>query len=63
MKSRFVPFMHVSRHREIVRQFTPNWFAMTMGTGIVFLILLALPFQWRCCFASLTSSASGFGTG
>jgi C4-dicarboxylate transporter/malic acid transport protein len=31
--------------REIVRQFTPNWFAMTMGTGIVFLVLLAVPFQ------------------
>jgi C4-dicarboxylate transporter/malic acid transport protein len=45
--SRFAPFGRVSRHREIVRQFTPNWFAMTMGTGIVFLILLALPFQLR----------------
>jgi C4-dicarboxylate transporter/malic acid transport protein len=44
--SRFMPFRHVSRHREIVRQFTPNWFAMTMGTGIVFLVLLALPFQF-----------------
>ncbi|USU18522.1 TDT family transporter [Paraburkholderia fungorum] len=44
-KSRFAPFRHVSRNREIVRQFTPNWFALTMGTGIVFLILLALPFQ------------------
>jgi C4-dicarboxylate transporter/malic acid transport protein len=45
MKSRFMPFRHISLHREIVRQFTPNWFAMTMGTGIVFLVLLALPFQ------------------
>src|SRR6202022_2571811 len=43
--TRFAPFGRVNRHREIVRQFTPNWFAMTMGTGIVFLILLALPFQ------------------
>ena len=46
MKSHFVPFMHVSRHREIVRQFTPNWFAMTMGAGIVALVLLALPFHF-----------------
>ncbi|WP_438397158.1 TDT family transporter [Caballeronia sp. DA-9] len=44
-KSRFAPLRHVSRNREVVRQFTPNWFALTMGTGIVFLILLALPFQ------------------
>ncbi|QBR03899.1 TDT family transporter [Paraburkholderia pallida] len=27
----------------IIRQFTPNWFAMTMGNGIVFLVLFALP--------------------
>ncbi|GAB5100682.1 TDT family transporter [Caballeronia sp. HLA56] len=39
------PFKHVTRHREIVRQFTPNWFALTMGTGIVFLVLLAAPFR------------------
>ena len=45
MRSRFMPFRHVSRRREIVRQFTPNWFAMTMGTGIVSIVLLALPFQ------------------
>lgn len=42
---RFLPFSRVSSHREIVRQFTPNWFALTMGTGIVFLVLLGLPFQ------------------
>ena len=28
---------------EKIRQFTPNWFAMTMGNGIVFLVLMALP--------------------
>ncbi|MGV2293593.1 hypothetical protein AAHK20_33125 [Trinickia sp. YCB016] len=39
MISRFMPFRHVSRRREIVRQFTPNWFAMTMGTGIVSIVL------------------------
>jgi C4-dicarboxylate transporter/malic acid transport protein len=26
-----------------VRQFTPNWFAVTMGNGIVFLVLASLP--------------------
>lgn len=31
------------RQRQIVRQFTPNWFALTMGTGIVFLTMTALP--------------------
>ncbi|RKT99086.1 C4-dicarboxylate ABC transporter [Burkholderia sp. Nafp2/4-1b] len=29
-----------------IRQFTPNWFAVTMGTGIVFLVLNALPFDF-----------------
>jgi C4-dicarboxylate transporter/malic acid transport protein len=43
--SRFAPLRHVSHYPEIVRQFTPNWFALTMGTGIVFLVLLALPYQ------------------
>jgi C4-dicarboxylate transporter/malic acid transport protein len=28
---------------EKVRQFTPNWFAITMGTGAVYLVLSALP--------------------
>jgi C4-dicarboxylate transporter/malic acid transport protein len=28
---------------EKVRQFTPNWFAVTMGTGVVYLVLNALP--------------------
>ncbi|WP_051482049.1 TDT family transporter [Paraburkholderia nodosa] len=26
-----------------IRQFTPNWFAVTMGTGVVYLVLNALP--------------------
>jgi hypothetical protein len=33
------------QHGQMIRQFTPNWFAMTMGTGIVFLILLAAPVE------------------
>nr|WP_224011077.1 TDT family transporter [Paraburkholderia tropica] len=28
---------------EKIRQFTPNWFAVTMGTGVVYLVLNALP--------------------
>lgn len=35
------------RFSDKVRQFTPNWFAVTMGTGIVFLILAALPVHFR----------------
>ncbi|WP_175950716.1 TDT family transporter [Burkholderia sp. BCC0405] len=31
---------------EKVRQFTPNWFAMTMGNGIVALVLATLPFRF-----------------
>lgn len=30
--------------REIIRQFTPNWFTVTMGTGILALALNQLPF-------------------
>ena len=30
--------------REIVRQFTPNWFTVTMGTGILALALNQAPF-------------------
>jgi C4-dicarboxylate transporter/malic acid transport protein len=36
----------VSGLGELVRQFTPNWFAVTMGTGIVFSLLLAVPFKF-----------------
>ncbi|XUW93364.1 TDT family transporter (plasmid) [Burkholderia sp. M6-3] len=31
---------------ENVRQFTPNWFAVTMGTGAAFLVLNALPLSF-----------------
>ncbi len=34
------------RLSEKVRQFTPNWFAVTMGNGIVFLVLTALPLHF-----------------
>ena len=29
------PLVQLSHPREVVRQFTPNWFAVTMGTGIL----------------------------
>ena len=41
------PFVHgpqAGRLRETVRQFTPNWFTATMGTGILALALNQVPF-------------------
>ncbi|QIO07605.1 TDT family transporter [Acinetobacter lanii] len=38
------PFQHLNQVQDIVRQFTPNWFTVTMGTGVVALILPELPF-------------------
>ncbi|WP_338545349.1 C4-dicarboxylate ABC transporter [Pseudomonas benzopyrenica] len=37
------PFRHLDRPLEIIRQFTPHWFAVTMGTGILALALAAFP--------------------
>ncbi len=37
------PFSHHQHPREIVRQFTPNWFTVTMGTGVVALALNLFP--------------------
>ncbi|WP_268800072.1 TDT family transporter [Pseudomonas huanghezhanensis] len=37
------PFSQLSAPREVIRQFTPNWFAVTMGTGILSLLLAQLP--------------------
>ncbi|KAL6707730.1 hypothetical protein ACN47E_003851 [Coniothyrium glycines] len=31
--------------RRIVRNFSPSWFSVTMGTGIVSLLLIAIPFK------------------
>ena len=38
------PFSRLEGPRELVRQFTPNWFTATMGTGILALALNQLPF-------------------
>ena len=33
------PFQQLTHPREVIRQFTPNWFAVTMGTGVLALAL------------------------
>ncbi|MBV8568193.1 MAG: TDT family transporter [Methylobacteriaceae bacterium] len=38
------PLSRIDHPREMIRQFTPNWFAATMGTGILALVLPQLPF-------------------
>jgi len=37
------PFSQLSHPREVIRQFTPNWFAAIMGTGILSAVLTQLP--------------------
>ena len=37
------PLSRLASPREVVRQFTPNWFAATMGTGILALALAQFP--------------------
>jgi C4-dicarboxylate transporter/malic acid transport protein len=37
------PFSQLSHPREVIRQFTPNWFGATMGTGILSSVLVQLP--------------------
>ncbi|MBU6448574.1 MAG: TDT family transporter [Rhodospirillales bacterium] len=37
------PFSHHEHPAEIIRQFTPNWFTVTMGTGVLALLLNQLP--------------------
>jgi C4-dicarboxylate transporter/malic acid transport protein len=39
----FKPFSHLQHPSEVIRQFTPNWFAATMGTGVLALALAQLP--------------------
>ncbi|EPN42383.1 C4-dicarboxylate transporter/malic acid transport protein, partial [Pseudomonas syringae pv. actinidiae ICMP 18807] len=41
--TRNAPFTALASPREAIRQFTPNWFAVTMGTGILSLALAQLP--------------------
>lgn len=37
------PLQRLAHPREMIRQFTPNWFAATMGTGILALALPQIP--------------------
>ncbi|MGA7616162.1 MAG: C4-dicarboxylate ABC transporter, partial [Thermoanaerobaculia bacterium] len=37
------PLTQLEHPREMIRQFTPNWFAATMGTGILSLVLPQIP--------------------
>lgn len=39
----YKPFRQLQHPREVIRQFTPNWFAATMGTGVLALALAQLP--------------------
>lgn len=39
------PLSHLQHPREAIRHFTPNWFAATMGTGVLALALAQLPVQ------------------
>src|SRR5471032_2608736 len=39
----YKPSSHLARPREVIRQFTPNWFAATMGTGVLALALAQVP--------------------
>lgn len=42
-KRRFRPLSHLPRPLEVIRQFTPNWFAVVMGTGVLALALAQWP--------------------
>lgn len=39
MTTAALPFAHLDHPTEVVRQFTPNWFAASMGTGVLALVL------------------------
>ncbi|MDN5569185.1 MAG: C4-dicarboxylate ABC transporter, partial [Paracoccus sp. (in: a-proteobacteria)] len=38
-----LPLSQLSHPQEVIRQFTPNWFAATMGTGVLALALAQFP--------------------
>jgi C4-dicarboxylate transporter/malic acid transport protein len=40
-----IPLSHGDGLREVIRQFTPNWFAVSMGSGILATILAQLPIR------------------
>ena len=40
------PLNHLEHPKELVRQFTPNWFTMNMGTGILTLLINVFPYPF-----------------
>jgi C4-dicarboxylate transporter/malic acid transport protein len=43
--ARLTPLSRLDHPREVIRQFTPNWFAATMGTGILAIALARAPVE------------------
>ncbi|MHB1646373.1 MAG: C4-dicarboxylate ABC transporter [Candidatus Acididesulfobacter diazotrophicus] len=41
------PLKQISHPADLIKQFTPNWFAMNMGTGILSLMLAAFPYPFK----------------
>ena len=41
-----LPLRALAHPRELIRQFTPNWFTLNMGTGIVFVLLAQFPLDF-----------------
>lgn len=54
-KKRLRPLSLLPRPLEAIRQFTPNWFAVTMGTGVLALALA----QWSAQVPSLRALGEG----
>ncbi|MBD9463703.1 TDT family transporter [Pseudomonas sp. Pdm06] len=54
-KSRLRPLSHLPRPLEAIRQFTPNWFAVVMGTGVLALALA----QWPTTMPGLHALGEG----
>jgi len=40
------PLNHLEHPRELIRQFTPNWFTMNMGSGILSLLIAVFPYHF-----------------
>lgn len=56
VKTGYRPLSHLPHPLEAIRQFTPNWFAATMGTGVLALALA----QWPAEVRGLHQVAEGF---
>lgn len=48
------PFYQLNQSKDVIRHFTPNWFTATMGTGVVSMILIQLPFAQSFLFTLAT---------